>query len=238
MYVSGLREAYIPEAYPSQIEDDMKKTKIGLYSAAVGLLFALAAVTSVMAYTGSIACLTPASCATSDTISLSGPGSSTVATLWLYASTAPSGATIYYFVCPSTSSTCSSPSGTSNGWSWSFTPTSGTTGTGSPCAAGSSCEGNGVGSPSTLSLSVTAPTTVTATNQQIELEVYACSLTGTSYTCDSLFQGVASLTITATVPQFALGLGLAITIGLVGLVLVKKRTTPKLASTAGITAAA
>jgi hypothetical protein len=87
-------------------------------------------------------------------------------------------------------------------------------------------------------LSLTAPSVVNATNQKLELSIYACSLTGTSYTCASVFQGVASLTITATFPQFALGLGLAITIALVGLVLVKKRTTPKLASTAAVTAAA
>jgi hypothetical protein len=214
----------------------MKKMKIGLSTAAV-LLFALAAISSVMAYTGSIDCLTPASCVTSDTINLSGPGSTTVATFWLYATNAPIGTTIHYYVCPSSAATCSSPSGSDNGWSWTFTPTSGMTGTGSPCT-GTSCEGNGVGSPSALSLSITAPSTVTSTNAHEELTIYACSSTGSSYTCNSLFQGVASLTIASNVPQFALGLGLAITIGLVGLVLVKKRATPKLASTAGITAAA
>ena len=90
-----------------------------------------------------------------------------------------------------------------------------------------------------MSLEVTAPTTVTSTNNVEDLTIYACYGTGNFYTCNSQYEFIAALTITSTVPQFTLGLGLAIAIGLVGLVLVaKKRTSPNLASTAGIAAAA
>ncbi len=245
IHVFGLRETYIRAAYLNQLDEDMKKMKIGLISLAMVLLFAFPAVTSVMAYSGSIACLTPASCATSDTVSLNGPGSSATLTVWLYGSTAPAGATIYYFVCPQTASTCTTATGTgpqtdpTTGWQWNFTPVSGQTASGSPCASSSSCEGNGLGNPSTMSLTVTAPTGSLATTYPTELlTIYACSLTGTSYTCNSEYQTVATLTITAAVPQFALGLGLAMTIGLVGLVLVKKRSTSKIAGTAATAAAA
>lgn len=199
------------------------------------LLFALAMVSSSMAYNGQIACLT--NCSASNVIAMSGPGSTKTATFWLYATNAPVGTTMNYYVCPQSASSCSSASGADNGWSWTFTPTSGTTGTG-PASCGTSCEGNGAGSPSTLSLQITAPTTVTPTNQQETLTIYACSIAGTTQTCNSAYQQTASLTVSTTVPQFGLGIGLIIAIGLVGLVLVKRRNTPKLASTAGITTAA
>ena len=236
--VFGLRDAYIPEAHPSQTDEDMKKTNIGLISAMMVLLFALPAISSVMAISGSIACIAPASCASSDTLSLSGPGSSATATVWFYGSSLASGTTIYYFACPTSASTCSVQSGTdgTTGWSWSFSTATGTTSSGSYTfgaeTCGTSCEGNGAGAPSTLTLKVTAPTGSLATTYPSEdITIYACTSSGTSYVCSSSYEQVASLSITSTVPQFALGLGLAITIGLVGLVVAKKKTTaPNIAS--------
>lgn len=204
------------------------------------LLFALPAVSSVMAISGSIACLTPASCASSNSLILSGPGSSATATVWFYGSTAASGTTLYYFACPQAYSSCSVQSGTdpTTGWTWSFSTASGTTAASAACT-GTSCEGNGIGSPSTLSLTITAPTGSKATTYPTEdFTIYACTSAGSATTCASLYQSVATLTITSKVPQFALGLGLAITIGLVGLVIVKKRTTSRITSTVAIAAAA
>ena len=212
----------------------MKKTKIGLISAAMVLLFALPTIGSVMAISGSIACLSPPACSTSNSLILSGPGSSATAKVWFYDSTAASGTTLYYFVCPQAYSSCSVQSGTdpTTGWGWSFSTASGTTAASAACT-GTSCEGNGIGSPSTLSLTITAPTGSQATTYPTEdFTIYACTSTGTATTCASEYQSVATLTITSAVPQFALGLGVVITVGLVGLVLVKRKTTPNIASIA------
>lgn len=238
IHVFGLRETYIRAAYLNQLDEDMKKTKIGLISAVMVLLFAFPAISSVMAISGSISCLTPASCNTSNTLPLSGPGSSATATVWFLDSTTASGTTLYYFVCPQAYSSCSVHSGTdpTTGWSWSFSTASGTTAVSAACT-GTSCEGNGIGNPSTLSLTITAPTGSQAKTYPTEdFTIYACTSTGTAATCASEFESVATLTITSNVPQFALGLGLAITIALVGLVIVKKRTIPEIASTAAIAA--
>lgn len=173
---------------------------------------------------GQLNCLTPSSCASSSSLSVGGPGDTAVATVWLHSTTnLPSGSTVTYYACVTGTASCSSNTGTSNGWSWTFgagtspgpLSTTGTTGTGGACT-GSSCEGNGIGSPSTLTLEVTAPTTVTSSNNAIGLTLFACSSTGSSTNCANLLAEVASLSVVATVPQFGLGMGLALAIGLVG----------------------
>ncbi|MGI0090871.1 MAG: hypothetical protein ACREBS_04095 [Nitrososphaerales archaeon] len=184
------------------------KAKVALLSTVMVALFAVTMIPSVVAYSGQIVCLTPASCASNQTLSLNGPGTTATATFKL-TSNAPSGTTINYYVCPQTAATCSSNVGTDNGWSWTFTPASGTTGAG--------------GTETGLSLSVTAPSTVTPTDQTETLTIYACSQTGTTQTCASVLQQVASLSVTATVPQFGLGLGLTLVIGLFGLLFMVRR---------------
>lgn len=186
----------------------------------IALMFALSVAPAVSAvtYTGQIVCLTPASCASSQTIDLSGPGSSATATFEL-TTNAPDGTSVSYFVCPAGQSNCSSNTGTDNGWSWTFTPATGTTGTG--CLA-VSCEGNGFGSPSAMSLQVTAPSVVSSSNSQEVLTIYACSQAGSQTQCNSLLTNVASLTVASNVPQFGLGIGVAMAVGLLGLVLVKR----------------
>ncbi len=208
------------------------KAKVIITSTALLAVFAFMLVPAVSAYSGSITCLTPASCASSETLSLSGPGSSATATFLLNAGTAPSGTNVFYYVCPQSASSCSSSSGTDNGWSWTFSPVSGVsagsptgggvTGSGAGCS-GTSCEGNGFGTPSTLSLTVTAPTTVTASNSVEDLTIYACSQSGSTQTCASILEDVASLTITSSVPEFGMGLGLSLVIGLFGLLFVVRR---------------
>ncbi len=197
----------------------MQPTKIALI-ASIATIFALMIAPTAMAatYTGSIQCTS--GCTVANVIPLTGPGSSGSANFEFYASNAPSGATMNYFVCP-IGTGCSSNAGTDNGWSWTFTPASGTV---SSCPSGS-CEGAGYGSPSTMTLSLTAPSTVTPSNSQETLTIYACSQAGTDVKCDSAFTQVASLTVTATVPQFAAaGIGLAVVLGALGLILVRRKS--------------
>ena len=73
---------------------------------------------------------------------------------------------------------------------------------------------------------MTAPTVVTSSNNQIELEIYACAAGTAVPDCANTLQGVASATITTTVPQFGLGLGVAVAIGLLGFVLIRQRVKP------------
>ena len=73
-----------------------------------------------------------------------------------------------------------------------------------------------------MSLALTAPTIVTGTNMQETLTIYACSQSGTQTQCNSLLTDVASLSVTSNVPQFGLGVGVAMAVGLLGLVLVKR----------------
>jgi len=85
-----------------------------------------------------------------------------------------------------------------------------------------------------MTLSLTAPTTVTPTNGQETLTIYACSQVGNELKCGGVFTEVASLTITATVPQFAIvGTGLAVALGAVGLLFLRKRSLPQIAPTVG-----
>lgn len=197
------------------------KVKVALLSAVTVVLFAFMLIPSVAAYSGQIVCLTPSSCSTSQTINVGGPGDTATAT-FLLTSNAPSGTSVNYYVCLQSQTACSSNTGTSSGWSWTFTPASGTTGTGGSCTA-TSCEGNGVGSPSALSLSITAPPAVNSSNSQLSLTIYACSQSGTQPQCNSILTEVASLSVTASVPEFGLGLGLAMAIGILGLLLVIRK---------------
>ena len=187
-----------------------------------------------------IACLTPASCASSQTLSVGSWGGTAIATLELYGSSLSSGSTYYYFVCPTGASPCASGSGTdaTTGWSWTFSTASGTTGgTASTCSAppapssaGAPCEGNGNGNPGTLTLTITSPSTPNQ-YQRESLTVYACSGSGSNADCDSVYTQLASLTVISTVPQFAYGIGIVMVVGVLGLVLVRKaslipRTVP------------
>jgi hypothetical protein len=79
-------------------------------------------------------------------------------------------------------------------------------------------------------MKLTAPTTVTTSNQQISLTIYACSQAGTEAKCNAEFTEVASLTVSATVPEFTFGIAAVVAIGLVGLMLVKRRSLPKIAA--------
>ena len=198
----GLRLLYISSTshWQTMSMTGRKLRKAALLSAAVMLAAMATPFIAVSAFSGQITCLTPASCAGSQTINMSGPGSSATATLFMSAGSASSGTTINYYVCPQSASSCSSTSGTDNGWSWSFSPTSGTTSSGAGCSA-TSCEGNGFGSPSTLSLTITAPSTVTGTNHQETLTIYACSTSGTNSDCAGLYQQVASLSIVSPIQR-------------------------------------
>ena len=227
----GLRLLYISSTSICRMMS-MTGTKLrraALLSTAVMLAAMVTPFVAASAFSGQITCLTPTSCANSQTINLSGAGSSATATLFLSAGSAASGTTINYYVCPQSASSCSSTSGSDNGWSWTFTPSSGTTGTGAGCSA-SSCEGNGIGSPSALSLSITAPSTVTSSNMQEDLTIYACSSSGSTSDCAGIYQQVASLTVTSNVPQFGLGVGVAMAVGLLGLVLVRKKSSTPIIS--------
>jgi hypothetical protein len=182
---------------------------------------------------GTIACLSPSSCSVTDTLNLSGSGSTGSATFWLYASNVPSGATVNYYVCPSSTSSCDSASGTTGagGWIWSFTPTSGTVGNSAnpSCTGKFTCEGNGVGSPSTLTLTVTAPTS-SGYGDTFGLNVYACTTTGTATQCSLAGNVVASLGITISAPEFGAGMVVAVLLGLAAIMVAKRRSLPALPS--------
>jgi hypothetical protein len=84
-----------------------------------------------------------------------------------------------------------------------------------------------------MTLSLTAPTTVNSSNTAETLTIYACSQAGTEMKCGGVYTEIASLTVTATVPQFAVaGLGLAVVLGAVGLVFLRKKSLPQVAPTA------
>lgn len=208
-----------------------RRLRIGVLIGGIALL--MVGMAPAVLAAGQISCLSPSSCASISTISLTGPGSTGTATFWLHAVPTNPG-TVYYYVCPSTASSCSSTSGSDNGWSWTFTPATGTTGTGSPCESGANCEGNGLGSPNTLTLSITAPSVVTSTNQVEDLAIYACSGTASVLTCDSEHATVATESVTATVPQFALGFSVAVAAGLVGLVMLRRLAAPKTSGSASL----
>ena len=97
--------------------------------ASVGAMFALMMLPTAMAatYTGSLQCVS--GCSVGNVIALSGPGSTGTANFEFYASNAPSGTAMHYYVCP-IGTGCSSNSGSDNGWSWTFTPASGNVSTG------------------------------------------------------------------------------------------------------------
>jgi len=196
-----------------------KRIRVGILVAGLSLLM-IGMVPAVFA-AGFIDCLSPSSCSSISTINLSGPGSTATATFWLHKVPSNPG-TVYYYVCPTSAGSCSSTSGTDNGWSWSFVPTSGALAQGSPCEASAWCEGNSLGSPDTLTLTITAPSVVTSSNQQENLAIYACSGTGSVPTCDSIYATVATGSVVANVPQFELGMGIAVAFGLVGLVVLRR----------------
>ncbi|MDG6994365.1 MAG: hypothetical protein JRN52_00460 [Nitrososphaerota archaeon] len=199
------------------------KTKVVLASLALFALLAFTMMPAVFASSGQIVCLTPTSCANNQELNLTGPGSTATATFEL-TTNANSGTTLTYVVCPQgvSSTSCTSNTGTYLGWSWTFTPSSGTTGSGSGCSA-TSCEGNGFGSPSTLSLSITAPSSVTSSNSKLGLTIYACEASNGNVNCATVLTQVASLTIESTVPEFGLGMGVAMVIGLFGILFIARK---------------
>jgi|SRR5579872_6613366 len=184
------------------------KAKLMLLSSLMAVLFAVSFVPSAFAASGQIVCLTPASCANNQTLSLSGPGSTATATMKLTSNLA-GGTTVNFYVCDQSATSCSSPNGAFNGWSWTFTA-SGVT--------------DGSGTITGLSLSITAPSVVTPSNNVETVTIFACYTVGTNPFCNSIQLQIASLSITASVPQFGVGMGLALVIGFFGLVfLVRKR---------------
>ena len=196
--------------------------------AGIALMMVLVMSPTVMAknYTGSLQCVS--GCGVGNTIALSGAGSTASANFEFYGSNAPTGTTFHYYVCP-IGTGCTSNSGTNQGWSWTFTPATGTVAT---CPSGT-CEGAGYGSPSTMTLSLTAPTAVNTTNAQETLTIYACSQSGTELKCGGVYEEVASLTVTATVPQFGVaGVGIAVVLGAVGLLFLRKKSLPQAAPAA------
>lgn len=171
-------------------------------------LFAFAFVPGVAAstqYQGTLTCVSPTSCS-SGTLHANGPGSTVHATYTL-TSNAPNDTLVNFYICEqNVTSGCSVSSGSANGWSWSFTP-SGTT--------------NATGAITGLDLSITAPS---SSSGVVYLEIYACSQGGTNQFCAGNYLQVASATITSTVPQFGLGLSLAIIFGMLGLIVIRKRS--------------
>ena len=217
------------------------RLKTAVLLGSIAALFALMSVPATFAYTGTLTCYSPASCS-GGSIAANGPGS-TVNALYFLQTTAPSGTTMDYFVCvhPTSAISCTSNSGgpttdsagnPTNGWSFTMTAT-GTTSSGSGCIG--SCEGNTFGTPSTLTLSVTAPTVVTSSNSQISLDIYACDVESGTPSCATTLATVASASVTATVPEFGLGIGAAVAIGLVGFVLIRQRVKPAYEAQVGTT---
>ena len=212
------------------------KTRVVLGSAALIALFAFMFVPAVSAatYTGNIGCL---DCGSGNTIALNGPGTTGTAQIIFYGSNAPVGTSMTYYVCLSTSTSCSASYGSSNGWSWVFCTSS----TNTPCASTvtsasgtvdtctyatitGTCEGNGYGNAPYLELTLTAPPApITSSNNEITLQIYACSQSGTYATCNGQYVQVAANTIAATVPEFGLGMGLAVAIGLFGLLFMARK---------------
>lgn len=201
-----------------------RQVRLGLLVMGVSLL--MVGMAPAVFAAGQINCLTPPSCVSLSSISLTGPGSTGTATLWLHSvPLVPDPNPLFYYVCESSVSPCTSTFGTFDGWSWSFTPATGAAATGSlPCTG--YCEGNGFGVPDTLTLTITAPSVVTSSNQAIDLSIYACNNGGSIPTCNSIHSTVATGSVTATVPQFQFGMGLAVAVGLVGLVMLR-RIAPK-----------
>lgn len=228
----GLHGHYIATV-PSWMEEDMKlgltRGRIVGLSAALAIL-ALGVAPGVWA-AGTIACLSPASCANTDTLNLGGPGTSQTATFWLYGTNVPAGNTVTYYVCPASASSCGSASGNIggvNGWVWTFAPTSGTVasnGAVPQCVSPATCEGNGLGNPSILSLTVTAPTT-TGLSNNIDLEVYACTSGTTVSQCNQAGQIVASLGVTVNAPEFGAGMAAAVILGLAVVLVARRRNIP------------
>ena len=140
------------------------KVTVAVTAALLVGIFAVTMAPAVFAATGTFSCISPAGCSSGD-VALNGPGNSVVLTYNLNTN-AGSGATMIFYVCPQTANTCSSPSGTDNGWSWSISPTSAVT--------------DASGDVNGIQLTITAPSTVTSTNTQESLVIYACSGTGSS----------------------------------------------------------
>jgi len=173
------------------------------------------------AWATQIVCISPASCANDQTLSIGSWGGSATADVELQGYPSSS-ATFNYYACPTSVSVsaCTGQSGTDlgTGWAWSFSTASGTTGS---CPQ-TQCEGAGFGSPSSLSLTVTSPA-VPNSHTSESFTIYACTGGTSAVNCAGVYTAYAALTIVASVPQFGLGIGLAMAAGLLGLVLVKKR---------------
>ena len=184
------------------------KAKVMFLSSLIAALFAVSFLPAAFGASGQIVCLSPTSCANNQTLSLTGPGSTATATMKLTSNLA-GGTTVNFYVCDQGAASCTSPNGAFNGWSWTFTA-SGVT--------------DGSGTVTGLTLSITAPSVVTTTNNVETVTIFACAQTGTNPFCDSIQLQVASLSVTASVPEFGLGMGIALAIGLIGLmVVVRKR---------------
>ena len=84
-----------------------------------------------------------------------------------------------------------------------------------------------------MTLSLTAPTAVNPSNEQETLTIYVCTGTGSEMKCNSQATEIASMTITATVPQFAVvGTSLAVVLGAVGLLFLKRKSLPTISAPA------
>ena len=196
-----------------------KNLKIALASSALVVLFAFMFVPSVsgVGYTGTLTCVSPASCS-SGTISAGGPGNTVIAT-YLLTSDAPGGTTVYFYACQLNATSCGSTSGSSQGWSWSMLTTSATTASD--------------GSISNIKLSITAPSPASA-GDYVQLNIFACSQSGANVDCAGSYLEVAGASLTTTVAEFGLGIGLAAVIGLIGMLFIVRRKGLALPSTTTI----
>ncbi len=175
-------------------------------AAIVGMLGVVMAVgfVPVAFASGAISCTVGCTGPGNTVVALSGPGSSTTITLQLVGG--PAATAIDWYACPHAVSNCSVTSGNSHGWLWSLSPTSGTT--------------DGAGSLSTQ-MTLTAPSVLNSSNTSEEFTLYACT-PGAPTNC---FTGTqqASLTVTASVPEFAVGVSVIVAVGLLGMLALRRR---------------
>ncbi len=154
---------------------------------------------------GAISCTVGCTGPGNTVVDMTGPGTSSTVTLQLVGG--PASTAIDWYACIHGVGSCSVTSGNSQGWLWSLAPVSGTT--------------DGSGSLTTQ-LTLTAPSVLNSTNTQEEVTIYACT-TGVPTNC---FTGTqqASLTLTASVPEFTMGVGIVVALGLVGFLAMKRKT--------------
>lgn len=208
---SGLHTGYIlrnPVSY-SMLRIGTTRMKVTLFSSLLAVLFAVSFVPAAFATpTAQIVCSTTVSPSNCPNASAGGAGKSiNIYTTLSWTGETPSSFAVTACYSSNFPLACTGTS-QANGpttWGFSVSPTS------VPVATATGSAG--------IVLTVTAPTTVTSTDDQQSFTIVAIdgahSLT---------IQAAASLTVAASVPQFGLGMGLAIAIGLVGFVLLRKTT--------------